>query len=57
VADDFDCILDQLGQYQLENPGARIRTINVLGHSPMLGRPAQHDKREFVIPAFPQRMA
>lgn len=52
VADDFDRILDHLGQYQVENPGARIReiieAINVLGHSPMLGRPAQHDKHELV---------
>jgi len=53
VGDDFDRILDHLAQYQVENPGARIReiieAINVLGHSPMIGRPANNDKRELII--------
>ena len=53
VGDDFDRILDHLAQYQVENPGSRIReiieAINVLAHSPLIGRPAKNDKRELVI--------
>jgi plasmid stabilization system protein ParE len=53
VADDFDRILDHLLYYQIENPALRIReiieAINVLEHNPMIGRPANNDKRELVI--------
>ncbi|MFA7346383.1 MAG: type II toxin-antitoxin system RelE/ParE family toxin [Desulfurivibrionaceae bacterium] len=53
VGEDFDRILDHLAQYQVEDPGARIReiieAINVLAHSPLIGRPAKNDKRELVI--------
>ena len=53
VGDDLDRILDYLAQYQMENPGTRIReiieAINVLEHSPLIGRPANNDKRELVI--------
>ena len=53
VADDFDRILDHLAQFQVENPGLRIREIiealNVLEHNPMIGRPVHNDKRELVI--------
>ena len=53
VGDDFDRILDHLVQYQIENPVLRIREIiealNVLEHNPMIGRPANNDKRELVI--------
>lgn len=53
VGEDFDRILEHLAQYQVENPEARIReiveAINVLEHSPMIGRPAKNDKRELVI--------
>ena len=53
VGDDFARILDHLAQYQVENPESRIReiieAISVLGHSPMVGRPAKNDKRELVI--------
>ncbi len=53
VGDDFDRILDHLAQYQVENPTLRIREIiealNVLEHNPMIGRPANNDKRELVI--------
>lgn len=53
VGDDFDRILDHLAQYQVENPALRIReiieAINVLEHNPMIGRPANNDKRELVI--------
>ena len=50
---DFDRILDHLAQHQVENPALRIQeiieAINVLEHNPMIGRPADNDKRELVI--------
>ena len=53
VGDDFDRILDHLDLYQVENPVLRIReiieAINVLEHNPLIGRPANNDKRELVI--------
>ncbi len=61
VRDDFDCTLDYLAQYQVENPALRIREIpvlrvreiiealNVLEHNPLIDRPANNDKRELVI--------
>ena len=53
VDDDLDRILDYLAEYQVENPGLRIREIiealNVLEHNPLIGRPANNDKRELVI--------
>ena len=53
VGDDFERILDHLAQYPVENPALRIReiieAINVLEHNPMIGRPANNNKRELVI--------
>ena len=53
VGDDFERILDHLAQYEVENPALRMReiieAINVLEHNPMIGRPANNDKRELVI--------
>jgi plasmid stabilization system protein ParE len=53
VGDDLDRILDYLAEYQVENPLLRIREIiealNVLEHNPLIGRPANNDKRELVI--------
>ncbi|MDP2822448.1 MAG: type II toxin-antitoxin system RelE/ParE family toxin [Sulfuritalea sp.] len=53
IGDDFERILDHLAQYQVENPGRRIREIiealNVLEHNPLIGRPVNNDKRELVI--------
>ena len=53
VGGDFDRILDHLARYQVENPALRIREIiealNVLEHTPMIGRPVNNDKRELVI--------
>ena len=53
VGDDFDRILDYLAQSQVENPLMRIREIigalDVLEHNPMIGRPANNDKRELMI--------
>ena len=53
VGEDFDRILDHLAQFQVENSVLRIREIiealNVLEHNPLIGRPANNDKRELVI--------
>ena len=53
VGEDFDRILDHLAQYQVENPGLRMREIiaalDVLEHNPLIGRPVDNDKRELVI--------
>ncbi|MDX9706156.1 MAG: type II toxin-antitoxin system RelE/ParE family toxin [Azospira sp.] len=53
VRDDFDRILDHLGQHQVENPAARIHeivaAIGVLETNPLIGRPAESGKRELVI--------
>lgn len=53
VGNDFDRILDHLAQHEVENPVLRIREIiealNVLEHNPLIGRPANNDKRELVI--------
>ncbi|HCI13684.1 MAG: plasmid stabilization protein [Gallionellales bacterium GWA2_60_142] len=53
AGDDFERILDHLAQYQVENSALRIREIiaalNVLVYNPLIGRPANNDKRELVI--------
>ncbi len=53
VRDDFDRIFDHLDQYQVENSVLRtqeiIEALNVLEHNPMIGRPANNDKRELLI--------
>lgn len=51
--DDFDRILDHLARHRVANPDQRIREIiealDVLEHSPMIGRPVANGKRELVI--------
>lgn len=53
VGNDFDRILDHLARYQVQNSEQRIQEIvealNVLEHNPLIGRPANNDKRELVI--------
>jgi len=53
VVEDFDRVLDHLAQYQVENPGLRIReninALDVLEHNPRIGRPVAKGKRELVI--------
>ena len=53
VGDDFERILVHLAEFQVENPALRIReiieAINVIEHNPMIGRPANNNKRELVI--------
>ena len=53
LADDFERILDHLAKHEIEDAPSRIgeiiRAIDVLEHNPLIGRPAQDDKRELVI--------
>lgn len=53
VLDDFDRILDHLSKCEVEDIARRIGEIvdavQVLEHSPMIGRPVKGGKRELVI--------
>ncbi len=53
VLDDFDRFLDHLEQYEVaEAPrriGEIIQAMQVLTHSPLIGRPVKGGKRELVI--------
>jgi toxin ParE1/3/4 len=53
VGNDFDRIIDRLLQYQVENPALRVQEIiealSVLEYNPLIGRPANNDKKELVI--------
>lgn len=53
VLDDFDRIFDHIAQFDVGAAPQRIaeigEAIQVLAHSPMLGRPAKGGKRELVI--------
>jgi plasmid stabilization system protein ParE len=53
VLEDFDRFLDHLSEYSAENTLERIgeitAAIQILAHSPLIGRKAQAGKRELVI--------
>jgi plasmid stabilization system protein ParE len=53
VLDDFDRFLTHMAQYEIEDGPARIaeimQAIDVLTHSPLIGRPVKSGKRELVI--------
>lgn len=53
VADDFDRILVHLERHHVEDCATRIgdivKALDVLTHSPLIGRPIDDDKRELVI--------
>ena len=53
VFSDFDRLLDHLARFEIDNPSARIteivEAIQVLTHSPFIGRPVKAGKRELVI--------
>ena len=53
VLDDFDRFLDHMRQFDVTNAPTRIeaiiQSIDILTHSPLLGRPAKGGKRELVI--------
>ena len=53
VLDDFDRIVDHLSQFEVDHISQRIGEISdavqVLEHSPLIGRPVKGGKRELVI--------
>jgi toxin ParE1/3/4 len=53
VGDDIDRILDHLARHDAADVAARLRgiiqAIAVLEQNPLIGRPAEGDKRELVI--------
>jgi toxin ParE1/3/4 len=54
VLDDFDRFLDHLAQFDAadtssERVAAIVRGLDVLAHSPEIGRPVRDGKRELVI--------
>lgn len=53
VFDDFDRFFDHIAQYDPgsapERIGAIVDAIQILSHSPQIGRPVQGGKRELVI--------
>lgn len=53
VLDDFDRFLDHLAQFEVTDAADRVsaivRGLDVLGHSPEIGRPVRGGKRELVI--------
>ncbi len=53
VLDDFDRIFDHLSQFDVDHVPQRIAeivdAIQVLEHSPLIGRPVKDGKRELVI--------
>jgi plasmid stabilization system protein ParE len=53
IGEDIDRILEHLAQYEVEDTPDRIReiiqAIAVLEHNPLIGRPAEQEKRELII--------
>jgi len=53
VLDDFDRFLDHLAQFEVTDAAERVaaiaRGLEVLAHSPQIGRPVRGGKRELVI--------
>lgn len=53
VLDDFDRVLDHLAQFDIPDAGPRIidlvQALQVLTHSPLIGRKVKGGKRELVI--------
>jgi plasmid stabilization system protein ParE len=53
VLDDFDRFLDHMARFEVAEAPARIgeimQAIQILTHSPLIGRPVKSGKRELVI--------
>lgn len=53
VGEDFERILEHLSRYDVDDPMAHVEeiitAIDVLAHSPLIGRPASREMREMVI--------
>ena len=53
VLDDFDRLFDHLAQFEVgdaaERIGEIVEAVQILSHSPLIGRPVKGGKRELVI--------
>jgi plasmid stabilization system protein ParE len=53
VLDDFDRVFEHLARFEVEAGPARIaevvQAIQILTHSPLIGRPVKNGRRELVI--------
>lgn len=53
VLDDFDRFLDHLARFEVPDGPARITgllsAIDILRHSPLIGRPARAGRRELIV--------
>jgi toxin ParE1/3/4 len=53
VFEDFDRFLEHMRRFRVRDPAARIRKImqaaQILGHSPLIGRPVVGGERELLI--------
>lgn len=53
VFDDFDRFFDHMAEFEVEDAPARIEEIieamQIMTHSPLIGRPVRNGKRELVI--------
>jgi len=53
VLDDFDRFFDQMTRFEVQDMQARIeeivQAVQILTHSPLIGRPVKDGKRELVI--------
>ena len=53
VLDDFERFLEHMARHEIADRPARIaeiiQAIDILGHSPLIGRPVRGGKRELVI--------
>ncbi len=53
VFDDFDRFLDHMARFEIQDAPARIgeivQAIQILSHSPLIGRPAKGGRLELVI--------
>jgi len=53
VLDDFDRFFDHLAQFEVRDAAERIgeivEAVQILSHSPLIGRPVKGGKRELVI--------
>ena len=53
VLDDFDRFFDRFASFEIEDASERIsdiiQSVQILSHSPLIGRPVRAGKRELVI--------
>ena len=53
VLDDFDRFLEHMARFKVQDGPARLRdlpaAIDILRHSPLIGRPARAGRRELIV--------